>query len=91
MAESKRDNNKIPTIIALSNADGTTPINVTVHPTTHGLQISIGDTGSDLGGDHAIRDNSGIPVLMGVSSADGITPVAIYADPTTGELLIKTT
>ena len=91
MAEAKRDANSIETLIATSNADGSTPVKVTVDPTTHELKTSDGTTGSDLSGDIAARDNNGIPVMMGVSSADGVTPTPIYANPATGAILVKST
>lgn len=90
MAESKRDDNRIETMIGASNSDGSTPVLVKVDA-SHNLLVSDGTTGSSLSGNNASRDNSGIPVLMGVSSADGITPIAIYADSATGKLLIKST
>ena len=40
MANAKRDNNRIPTLIAVSSADGTTPLNVYADSTTHRLLVS---------------------------------------------------
>ena len=90
MAEAKRDNNQVPTLLGASNVDGKTPVKVCVE-SDHTLCVSNGDTGSDLSDDIASRDNNGVPVLMGVSSVDGVTPTPIYADPATGSLLIKST
>ena len=90
MANSKRDDNRIETMIGTSSSDGLTPILIRTD-TSHNLLVSDGATGSDLSGNIASRDDNGIPVLMGVSSADGITPTAIYADPATGKLLVKST
>lgn len=42
MAEAQRDDNRIPTLIGASSADGTTPVNVWVDPTTHRLLVDIG-------------------------------------------------
>lgn len=91
MANAAIDANNVPTLIAASNADGSTPVRIKVDPTTHGVLVSDGSTGSDLSGDIAPRDANSVPCMMGVSSADGVTPVPIYADPTTGELLTKST
>lgn len=91
MTEAKRDANSVTTILATSNADGSTPVPVQANPTDHTLGVDDGTTGSDLSGDVASRDNNYIPVFMGVSSADGVTPCAVYADPATGKLLIKST
>jgi len=40
MAEAKRDQNSIPSVLGVSNADGVTPIVVWVDPTTHRLLVS---------------------------------------------------
>jgi hypothetical protein len=40
MADAKRDNNMIPTLIAVSNADGITPVVLWADPTTHRLLTS---------------------------------------------------
>src|SRR3990167_9771450 len=40
MANAPRDDNYIPTLLAVSNADGTTPITLWADPTTHRLLVS---------------------------------------------------
>lgn len=40
MADAKRDSNYVPTLIAVSNADGTTPVTLYADPTTHRLLTS---------------------------------------------------
>lgn len=40
MAEAKRDGNFIPTLLAVSNADGDTPVTLYADPTTHRLLVS---------------------------------------------------
>lgn len=40
MAEAKRDANYIPTLLAVSNADGSTPVTLYADPTTHRLLVS---------------------------------------------------
>ena len=44
MGNAKRDNNYIPTLIGVSNADGTTPVTLYVDPTTHRLLVSAAGT-----------------------------------------------
>lgn len=88
MAEAKKDANGVPTMIGTSNADGETPINVAVDPSSHGVNMEDGMTGSDLSDDIASRDNNGETVLMGVSSSDGVTPTPIYVRSTNGNLLV---
>lgn len=46
MAEAKRDQNSIPTLIGVSNADGITPVRVYVDPTTHRLLVDLPAGGS---------------------------------------------
>lgn len=89
MANAKRDENRTPTLLATSNSDGSTP--VLIKSTDHGIHVSDGTGGSDVGGDHALRDTNRVPVLIAVSSSDGVTPVAVYADPATGYLLVQDT
>ena len=40
MADAKRDNNQVTTLLALSNVDGTTPVPLYADPTTHRLLVS---------------------------------------------------
>ena len=40
MANAKRDDNYVPTLIAVSNADGVTPVTLYADPTTHRLLVS---------------------------------------------------
>lgn len=91
MTNAYRDQNRIETKIALSNADGTTILPLKVDPTTHGLNISDGTTGSVTTVVYAPRDENRFPVLMAVSSVDGITPVPLAIDSATGKLLVKST
>jgi len=41
MANAKRDDNYVTTLLAVSNADGTTPVTLYADPTTHRLLVSI--------------------------------------------------
>lgn len=50
MAEAKRDGNYVPTLIGVSNADGTTPVNVYVDPTTHRLLVDLPGGGGSISG-----------------------------------------
>ena len=84
----KRDQNRITTAIAVSNADGTTIDLIKVNPTGHGIQIVDGSTGTDHGTVNAQRDLNHIPVWIGISSVDGTTPVEIYTNGS-GKLLVQ--
>lgn len=90
MSNANRDQNNVPTLIAVSSADGVTIDRVLVAPTNHGLQISDDITGTDYGTPNAKRDENSVPCLMGVSSDDGVTPVAVYTDGS-GKLLVQST
>lgn len=92
MAISKKDENGEHTMLGTSNTDGVTPIRVQVNPTSKGLIVEDGATGSDVSPDsQARRDENYHTTLLGVSSTDGVTPVPIYANSATGKLLIQST
>ncbi len=90
MTNAHRDNNHIPVILAISSADGSTPIQIKADPSTHAILTSDGDTGSDLTGDEAERDDNVVTTLLAASESDGVTPVPLYAN-TDGEILTKST
>lgn len=48
MAEAKRDGNSVTTLIAVSNADGITPVLLYADPTTHRLLVSGSGGGGTL-------------------------------------------
>lgn len=84
-----RDQNYVPALIASQNNVATLPAALLANPTTHGLVITDGTTGSDFGPKNAVRDEDDVPAMMAVSSADGVTPVALYVDAITSALLIQ--
>ena len=91
MANAVKDNNNVSSVMAVSNADGTTTIPLSADPTNHTLDVVNGTTGSSLTGQNALRDSNYVTTLIAVSSADGSTPVPLYIDPATKQLLIKST
>ncbi len=91
MPNAKRDQNQISVLLGTSNADGSTPLMAEGDPDDKYLEISDGDTGSDLSDDNAARDDNRVPVMLAVSSSDGVTPVPLYIDSATGKLLVKST
>lgn len=48
MADAKRDQNLVPTLIAVSNADGVTPVLLYADPVTHRLLISSSISGAGI-------------------------------------------
>lgn len=88
MANAARDNNNVPTLIAVSEDDGATLIRIKADPVIHVLSVEDAQTGSDLGPEgRALRDENFVTSLLAVSSSDGVTPVAIYATAD-GKLLV---
>ena len=90
MANAAFDENRVPTIICASSADGSTPIRVKANPTEHYIMVSDGTTGTDLTGDVAPRDGNLRTTWLAVSEVDGVTPVPVYADAD-GALLVDST
>ena len=88
MADAKRDNNRVPTLMATLDSDGATPIRLKVNTSnSNALQADDDTTGSDNGPTDADRDANRIVVAYAVSESDGTTPVAIYAN-SSGHILI---
>lgn len=90
MANAKKDNNGINTILAVAASTGSYTLNVKVNSVTHAMKIMDGTTGSNKGPTNALKDDNSVPCLMAVSSVDGATPVPLYAD-SNGNLLIQST
>jgi hypothetical protein len=88
MAETKHDDNGVPTITGVLNTDGATVTRVKANPTTHILDVSDGSSGSDLGNDNATRDNSGYPVMLATDASGNIIPLYVNSS---GQLLTKST
>ena len=91
MTNAYRDENHVPTILAVSNADGTTLLNIQAETVHHSLKVDDGVGGA--GFTHVVdpRDDNRVTVLMAASSTDGVTPVPLYIDSVTNKLLIKST
>jgi hypothetical protein len=89
MAQAKRDQNRVITMLALSNADGVTPYAIYADPATHRMIIS-STAGTVTARTDARRDENRIPTLLAVSQTDEITPVTLMADATTHGLLVTT-
>lgn len=48
MADAKRDDNFVPTLLGVSSADDSTPVRVYADPTTHRLLVDIGGVASAI-------------------------------------------
>lgn len=78
MAEAKRDQNHIPTLLGTSDIDGVTTEVVFANAGSHQLSVESGTDGDDLSDEPGQRDENRVVVLMAVSADDGVTPVPIY-------------
>jgi len=90
MANAKRDDNNVPSILGVLNSDGLTVEPVKINPANHALSVDNDITGSDNGPDRALRDENFVTTLLAVSDADGTTPISLYVD-SNGKLLIDET
>lgn len=66
MADAKRDQNQVPTLLAVSQLDGITPVNVYVDPVTHRLLVNLA-TGAS--GTFTSNDGKTITVVNGLITA----------------------
>lgn len=86
MAEAIRDGNHVPSLLAMSYLDGTTPVVVKVDVATGGIEIDTGNSVSTAAMD-AARDGNHRATLMAVDSVSG-DPIPVFANPATGAILI---
>lgn len=78
MAQASRDENFVPTLLGVSNVDGTTPVKVYADPTTHRLLVDLGGGGT------------GTVQTVSIASANGFAGTS-DGDPVDPELTISTT
>lgn len=89
MADAKRDQNNVPTLLGVLESDGETLVRVEVNvASNNSLSVRDDSTGTDYGPSISPRDNNYVPALLAVSSVDGVTPVVVYATAD-GKLLIN--
>jgi len=68
------DQNNEPSLIAVSNADGTTPVSLWADPTTHDLSVDAGLNVDAFGNQKMVMENALIPVpfdQLSFSNPDG--------------------
>lgn len=83
MAEAARDGNYVPTLIAVSNADGTTPVRLYADPTTHRLLVNLGGAGSGTVTDVSVVSANGFAGSVANSTT---TPAITLTTTITGIL-----
>ena len=69
MAEAKRDGNFVPTLTAVSNSDGTTPVVLWADPTTHRLLVDASGGGANT----ALSNLSSVAINTSLISDTDIT------------------
>lgn len=80
MSNAKRDDNRVPTLLALLDTDGSTLIPIQVNASNNKIKLANGTAGVDNGDGRAMHDGNGVVTMIGVSSVDLTTPVNVYAD-----------
>lgn len=83
MADAKRDENFVPTLIGVSSADGTTPVTVYVDPTTHRLKVDLSGGGSGTVQTVSVATANG---FAGTSDGDPADPTLTLTTTITGIL-----
>lgn len=76
MAEAKRDNNLITTLLAVSNADGSTPILLYADPTTHRLLVTYPYT--DVDGETPSGNVNGSNTIFTLANTPATGSVKLY-------------
>lgn len=87
--QARRDQNAKPVSLAVSSSDNSTPLMLTVNPSTNFLltenypnSVIVTSSSQDK------RDQNTIPTVYGISSIDGVTLIPIKTD-INGNLLIE--
>lgn len=83
MAQAARDQNTIPTLLGVSNADGTTPVTIYADPTTHRLLVSFTGAGSGTVTDVSVVSANGFAGTVATSTT---TPAITLSTTITGLL-----
>jgi hypothetical protein len=86
MADSVRDNNHVPSLLALSYVDGTTLVPIKINSSNGGIEVDRVNTVSTAAMD-AARDQNHRATVLGVDSVSG-DPIPLFADPVTGGILV---
>lgn len=88
MANAKRDENNVPTILGTLNTDGISLVRIKINPANGAMKVDNDATGTYISRTNDLRDENEVPAMMGVSSSDNKTPTLVYAD-SSGNLLIN--
>ena len=81
MAEAKRDQNYVPSLLGVSNADGVTPVAIYADPTTHRLLVDLPGGGGGTVETVAVATANG---FAGASDGDPVDPVLTLSTTVTG-------
>ena len=86
MTDAIKDQNHVPSLLALSYVDGTTLVPIKVNSSNGGIEVDRVNTVSTAAQD-AARDGNHRATMMGVDSVSG-NPIPLFANPTTGGILV---
>ena len=86
MAEAKRDENRITTLLAVSDVDGKTPTPVYANPVTHAYKVSLNPTNTGFPTINAHRDENRVTTALVETSAGDL--IELYVD-SENKLLIE--
>lgn len=82
MAQASRDENRIPTLLGVSSADGTTPVTLFADPTTHRLYVDLaagGTTTVDAGTTTTLAPGASATVVNSGTTSDAVFDFGIPA------------
>ena len=86
MTNAIKDQNHVPSLLALSYIDGTTLVPIKIDSSNGGIEIDRINTVSTAAM-NAARDGNHRATLMGVDSVSG-DPIPVFADPVMGAILV---
>jgi len=87
MADAIKDQNHVPSLLAVSYVDGITLVPIVINSSNSGVQIDRVNTVSTAAM-NAARDANHRTTVMGVDSVSG-NPIPLFANPTTGGILVS--
>ena len=90
MANSKKDDNNVNTLLGTLQSDGITLVNIKINPVNGAMKVIDSSAGTYISRTNDLRDDNDVPAMLGVSSTDNKTPILVCAD-SNGNLLIKST
>ena len=88
--QASRDQNRIKTVLGVSNADGITTLPVYASPSSHAVVLAA-SSGTMPVRTVAERDQNRVTSVLAVSQVDDTTPIAIGVDSITNGIFVEFT